>query len=217
MGLRYNFTFSDDNFSCILASCRLIWSFTFYSGLSSEENESRRRKEENVWGSMKLSVNFQTKQKLSPEQEWQSKTFKPFLLIYLFQTLCNSTFLNLHGHIPAVGALTYLDRDLTDHGSVINTKLYAYFSGTFKKEKVRIAWKRKTPERSGREDSWDFLFPPIVILMKYLVVWCVICCVRIWSSSISQLLKVFNPYTLQISLPKADEMRRSEKERVKNV
>jgi len=53
--------------------------------------------------------------------------------------------------------------------------------------------------------------------MKYLVVWCVICCVRMWSSLTSQFLNIFNFYTLQVSLLKADEMRRLEKERVKYV
>uniref|UniRef100_A0A8C0B2V7 non-specific serine/threonine protein kinase n=1 Tax=Buteo japonicus TaxID=224669 RepID=A0A8C0B2V7_9AVES len=39
----------------------------------------------------------------------------------------------------------------------------------------------------------------------------------IWSSSISPLLNMFNPYTLQISLLKADEMRRLEKERMERI
>lgn len=48
------------------------------------------------------------------------------------------------------------------------------------------------------------------------ILWCgVLHGVGRWSSMIFQLLNMFNPYTLQISLLKADEMRRFEKERVK--
>lgn len=73
------------------------------------------------------------------------------------------------------------------------------------------------PEKRQREQVDKslqiLLYSPILILIKYFEVWFV----KICSSLISQFLNMFNPYTLQTSLPKADEMRRLEKERVKYV
>lgn len=73
------------------------------------------------------------------------------------------------------------------------------------------------PEKRQREQVDKslqiLLYSPILILIKYFEVWFV----KICSTLISQFLNMFNPYTLQTSLPKADEMRRLEKERVKYV
>lgn len=73
------------------------------------------------------------------------------------------------------------------NGWAINTKLYAYFSGTFKKEKVRIAWKRKTPERSGRQDTWDALFN--FFLNTHSNSSDMLCCLGDGSSSVSPVTK----------------------------
>lgn len=73
------------------------------------------------------------------------------------------------------------------------------------------------PEKRQREQVDKslqiLLYSPILILIKYFEVWFV----KICSSLIFHFLNMFNPYTLQTSLPKADEMRRLEKERVKYV
>lgn len=87
------------------------------------------------------------------------------------------------------------------------------FQEPSKKKRLELPEKEKRQREQVDKSLQIFLCSPIVILIKYFVVWCV----RIRSSLISQFLNIFNPYTLQISLPKADEMRRLEKERVKYV
>lgn len=85
------------------------------------------------------------------------------------------------------------------------------FQEPSKKKRLELPEKR---QREQVDKSLQILlYSPILILIKYLEV----CCVKIYSSLISQFLNMFNPYTLQTSLPKADEMRRLEKERVKYV
>lgn len=87
------------------------------------------------------------------------------------------------------------------------------FQEPSKKKRLELPEKEKRQREQVDKILQIFLYSLIVILIKYLVVWCV----RICSSLIFQFLNMFNPYTLQISLPKADEMRRLEKERVKYV
>lgn len=87
------------------------------------------------------------------------------------------------------------------------------FQEPSKKKRLELPEKEKRQREQVDKSLQIFLYSPIVILIQYLVVWCIRTC----SSLISQFLNIFNPYTLQISLPKADEMRRLEKERVKYV